>query len=226
MQKSMISLIAILISFASAEGLTQEALTTVKQRFSYAVGVQVGQNISAQAADIDNDALLLGISDILKQQGLKLTVQEMQAAVTNYQNQEMERLMALGKKNLEEGTKFLAENKTKKEITELASGLQYQVLTVGTGNQPKVTDTVVVHYRGSLINGTEFDSSYSRGEPLPVQLDNVIQGWKEVVPLMKVGSKWKVFIPPALAYGDQAAGPIIGPNSTLVFDIELLSITQ
>ena len=133
------------------------------------------------------------------------------------------RQSAIGEQNKAAGEKYLADNKKNKDVTELASGLQYKVLTKGAGAQPKATDTVTVHYRGTLIDGTEFDSSYSRGEPVAISLQEVIPGWQEAVPLMPVGSKWQIFVPAKLGYGEGAAGPI-GPHSTLIFDIELLSI--
>lgn len=204
--------------------IAQAALETDQQKFSYAVGVQLGQNVAQQGMNIDNNALLQGISDVINQQGLKLTMQELQVAVNNFQVAEEARMDKLGLENKQAGEKFLADNKAKKGVTELASGLQYIVLTEGDGSQPKATDTVVVHYRGTLIDGTEFDSSYARGEPIPVPLDGVIEGWQEALPLMKTGSKWQIFIPSSLGYGENAAGPNIGPNSTLIFDIELISI--
>ena len=226
MRNYLISLILIL----SFPVVAQEQLSTETQRFSYAVGVQVGQqigqNIAVQPTEIDKAALLMGISDIIYQSGLKLTVQEMQAAVTKVQEEEQKRQQAQGIRNKIEGENFLAENKKKNDITELASGLQYKVLIDGTGDQPKATDTVVVHYRGTLIDGTEFDSSYARGQPVPISLDSVIKGWQEVVPLMKVGSKWQIFVPSSLGYGEAAAGPAIGPNATLIFDIELMAINK
>jgi FKBP-type peptidyl-prolyl cis-trans isomerase FklB len=201
----------------------QEQLTSDKQKFSYAVGVQIGNNLNSQAMEIDTPALIQGVTDTVNKAELKLSIPEMEQAVAQYQAQEQQRQAAAGQQNKEAGEKFLAENKKNKDVVELASGLQYKVLTKGTGAQPKATDKVTVHYRGSLIDGTEFDSSYSRGEPVAIALNEVIPGWQEAVPLMPVGSKWQVFIPSALGYGEGAAGPI-GPNSTLVFDIELLSI--
>jgi FKBP-type peptidyl-prolyl cis-trans isomerase FklB len=127
-------------------------------------------------------------------------------------------------KNQKEGEVFLAENKKKKGVVTLPSGLQYRVITAGTGKIPKVTDTVTTHYRGTLIDGTEFDSSYKRGEPASFPVNGVVKGWTEALQLMKVGSKWQLFIPSNLAYGPQGAGQVIGPNATLIFEIELLSI--
>jgi FKBP-type peptidyl-prolyl cis-trans isomerase FklB len=213
----------LLVSFTA---IGQENLATDTQRFSYAVGVQIGQNVNSGNTDIDSDALLMGISDIINNQGLKLTVQEMQTAVANVQAEEQKRQQARGVRNKLEGENFLAENKGSEGVTELESGLQYKVMIDGTGDQPNAGDTVVVHYRGTLLDGTEFDSSYARGQPVAIALNNVIRGWQEAVPLMKVGSKWQLFVPAALGYGDQAAGPQIGPNSTLIFDIELLGINN
>jgi len=130
----------------------------------------------------------------------------------------------LADKNQKEGEVFLAENKKKKGVITLPSGLQYQVIKEGTGKIPKATDTVTTHYRGTLIDGTEFDSSYKRGEPASFPVNGVIKGWTEALQLMKVGSKWQLFIPSNLAYGPQGAGQAIGPNATLIFEIELLSI--
>jgi FKBP-type peptidyl-prolyl cis-trans isomerase FklB len=217
----------LLISFSS---YGQEQLSSDKQKFSYAIGVQVGQqigqNIATQPTEIDKAALIMGITDIINQSGLKLTVPEMQAAVEKVQADVQKSQQAQGVRNKIEGENFLAENKKKSGITTLDSGLQYKVLIDGTGAQPTAKDSVVVHYKGTLIDGTEFDSSYSRGQPIAIGLDSVIPGWTEAVPLMKVGSKWQLFIPSSLGYGENAAGAAIGPNSTLIFDIELLSINK
>ncbi len=224
MLKSKICLITLLFPVLTI-GVSAQELTSDKQKFSYAVGVQIGQNVNNQAMDIDSKALVQGMTDTITKSELKLTIPEMEQAVANYQAQEQKRQLALGEENKAAGEKFLADNKLNKDITELASGLQYKVLTKGTGAQPKASDTVVVHYRGTLIDGTEFDSSYSRGEPVTIALDQVIPGWTEIVPLMPVDSKWQVFIPSKLGYGEGAAG-LIGPNSTLIFDIELVSIEK
>lgn len=197
---------------------------TDQEKFSYAVGVQVGQNIFHQQIKIDNESFLQGVSDILNQKEIKVSAEEMRRVVIAYREAELKREEQAATTNKEAGDKFLAENKKNKDVTELASGLQYKVLKQGTGKKPTLEDTITVNYRGTLIDGTEFDSSYKRGEPVTLQLKNVIKGWQEAVPLMPVGSKWQLFIPPDLAYGAKAAGPEIGPNSTLVFDIELLSI--
>jgi FKBP-type peptidyl-prolyl cis-trans isomerase FklB len=137
-----------------------------------------------------------------------------------------EMIAKLGEKNKAEGEAFLAENKKKEGVKTLPSGLQYKVIKAGTGKKPKVTDTVTTHYRGTLMNGTEFDSSYRRGQPVSFQVNGVIPGWTEALQLMEEGAKWQLFIPSNLAYGERGAGRDIGPNATLVFEIELLSIEE
>lgn len=224
--KSTCSYLIFVLMVVSHSIAAQGNLETDKQKFSYAVGVQLGQNISNQGIEIDNDALLMGIGDIINKRTLKLTGPEMQAAAGRHQAKEEERYKAMGEQNKAAGEKFLTGNKAREGVTELVSGLQYIVLTEGNGASPKATDTVVVHYRGTLIDGTEFDSSYARGEPVAIPVNGVIQGWQEALPLMKVGSKWQIFVPSALGYGENAAGAEIGPNSTLIFDIELLSINK
>ncbi len=204
---------------------SDNGLGTEPQKLSYTLGVQIGQNINAQANDIDQDALMLGLTDTITRGELKLTQAEMEQAVTTYQAQEQQRAQQIAEENLAAGETFLAENKKNADVTETASGLQYKILTKGTGPQPKATDSVVVHYRGTFIEGNEFDSSYSRGEPITISLDQVIPAWQEVVPMMPVGSKWQVFIPAKLGYGEAGSGPI-GPNSTLLFDVELISIVD
>ncbi len=227
MRYSFLLLVLLNTSFSA---IAQENLETEVKKFSYALGVQlgqqIGQNISTQSVDIDTEALLMGLSDIIRQSGLKLTVEEMQAAVDSVQEDEQKRQQAAGVRNKLEGENFLAENKKNSDVTELQSGLQYKVLINGDGDKPSATDSVVVHYRGTLIDGTEFDSSYTRGQPVALQVNRVIPGWQEALPLMSVGSKWQIFVPSILAYGEQQAGPQIGPNSTLIFDIELLSINN
>jgi len=222
MLKSKICLITLLLPVMTIAVSAQD-LTSDKQKFSYAVGVQIGQNLKAQSLDVDSKALIQGMTDTISKAPLKLTIPEMEQAVKTYQEQEQKRLADVGEKNKVAGEAFLVENKKNKDIIELASGLQYKVLTKGTGAQPKVTDAVVVHYRGTLIDGTEFDSSYSRGQPVTIMLNQVIPGWQEALPLMPVGSKWQIFLPSKLGYGEGSAGPI-GPNSALIFDIELVSI--
>jgi FKBP-type peptidyl-prolyl cis-trans isomerase FklB len=181
-----------------------------------------------QSIDIDPDILAQGIKDVFAGGKLLLTEEEFRNTMENFRKDMMAKqkmqMQEISDKNKKEGEEFLAENKNKEGVITLPSGLQYKVIKEGDGNLPKATDTVTVHYRGTLIDGTEFDSSYGRGEPATFPVNGVIPGWTEALQLMKAGSKWQLFIPSNLAYGERGAGGRIGPNSTLVFDVELLSI--
>jgi FKBP-type peptidyl-prolyl cis-trans isomerase FklB len=204
------------------------ALTTDRQKQSYALGMNLAKGLKAQAIDVDTGTLVRGIRDTLSGAKPLLTDDQAMAALKQLQDeahtkQEAER-NAAGEKNMTEGQAFLAANKTKDGVVTLASGLQYKILKEGTGAKPTAADSVVCQYRGTLINGTEFDSSYKRGQPATFPVGRVIKGWTEALQLMPVGSKWQLFIPPDLAYGDRGAGGAIGPNATLIFEVELLSI--
>jgi FKBP-type peptidyl-prolyl cis-trans isomerase FklB len=180
------------------------------------------------AIEINPDALVLGLRDVLSNSKTLLTDKEMQEILAGFRKEMMakqaEQFKAMSEKNRREGEAFLAENKRKDGVITLPSGLQYKVIKAGTGAVPKETDTVVVHYTGTLINGNEFDSSYKRGEPASFSVNGIIQGWKEALLMMKTGSKWQLFIPSSLAYGERGAGRDIGPNSALIFEVELVSI--
>jgi FKBP-type peptidyl-prolyl cis-trans isomerase FklB len=199
-------------------------LKTDKQKFSYSAGYQIGQNLKRQNLDLDSRAFSQGAQDAIANAKPRLKPEEMQAAFQAQQKKDMEKQAAAAKKNLDAGQAFLEANKKKEGVTTTASGLQYKIITEGKGKQPKSTDTVVAHYRGTLINGTEFDSSYQRNEPATFPVGGVIKGWQEALPLMKEGSKWQIYIPSDLAYGPRGAGGEIGPNEVLIFDIELLSV--
>lgn len=215
------------ILIVATPAFSADKLTTDEQKFSYAIGFQIGQNLKSQGLDkVDIKALSLAISDVLKDQKLKLSMDEMQQAFQSMQKKMLADRDAKGEKAKVAGEKFLAENKSKPGIKTLDNGIQYKVISEGKGDKPKATDTVVAHYRGTLINGTEFDSSYKRGEPATFPLTGVIKGWQEVLPMMAIGSKWQVFIPSELAYGARGAGANIGPNETLIFDIELVEIKK
>ena len=204
---------------------SDDTVKTDAQKFSYAIGFQIGQNLKTQGlGDIDVKALSQAIGDVLKDQKLKLSMDEMQKVVQSKQEKMQAERNAKGDKAKEAGEKFLAENKKKPGIITLDSGIQYKVITEGKGKKPTVNDSVVAHYRGTLIDGTEFDSSYKRGEPATFPLNGVIKGWQEVLPLMAEGSKWQVYIPSGLAYGPRGAGANIGPNESLIFDIELVKV--
>ncbi len=197
-------------------------LKTTKDKASYALGINIGKSLKAQALDVDLTLLLKGLQDSMGGEPL-LADTECREVIMAYQK---EARSASIDKNKKEGETFLAENKAKPGIVTLPSGLQYKVITAGTGEKPKPTDKVKTHYRGTLISGKEFDSSYKRGEPATFGVTQVIKGWTEALQLMPVGSKWQLYIPSELAYGERGAGADIGPNSTLIFDIELISIEK
>jgi FKBP-type peptidyl-prolyl cis-trans isomerase FklB len=210
-------------------GAEDMTLKSQKDKVSYTIGIQSGNNLKQQFIDIDPDIMAKGIKDSLSGGKLLLTDQEMREVMTAFQKEmaikQMSQLEAMAEKNKKEGDTFLAENKKKEGVKTLPSGLQYQVLREAKGKSPKPTDTVVVHYRGTRLNGSEFDSSYQRNEPATIKLDSVIRGWREALPLMKEGAKWQLFIPPDLAYGEKGAGPI-EPNSVIIFEVELISVGQ
>ncbi len=199
-----------------------------KEKVSYAIGMNVGTNLKRQMIDVNPDTLAKAIKDVIAGSPTQLTEQEAQQVLTAMQNdlrlkREEENKVA-GEKNKKEGEAFLVENAKKPGVTKTASGLQYKVITEGKGAKPKLTDTVTTHYRGRLLNGTEFDSSYKRNQPAEFPVTGVIKGWTEALQLMPVGSKWELYIPAALAYGERAQGRDIGPNATLIFEIELIGI--
>jgi FKBP-type peptidyl-prolyl cis-trans isomerase FklB len=212
----------------AAEDQSLPALKTQKEKASYALGMNIAAGLSKQSVDIDADSLARGVKDAWAGGKTLLTAEEAQAALAELQSEVRQQQEAenqkLGEANMKEGAEFLAANKTKEGVVALASGLQYKILTEGTGAKPSASDTVVCNYRGTLVNGTEFDSSYKRGQPASFPVGQVIKGWTEALQLMAVGSKWQLFIPPDLAYGPRGAGGVIGPNATLIFEVELLSI--
>ena len=218
----------------SAKPATGLTLKTQKEKFSYAVGMRTGQRMAEsfkkQSVPYDPAVLARGLKDGLVGGKTLLTEEEAQAAIKVVQEevgkQQMEKMQAAGAANKKEGDAFLAANKGKEGVVTLPSGLQYKILKEGTGPKPTATDTVVCNYRGTLINGTEFDSSYKRGQPVTFPVSGVIKGWTEALQLMPVGSKWQLFIPSDLAYGDRGAGADIGPDSTLIFEVELVSIRE
>ncbi len=205
----------------------KEPIKTQKDKVSYSIGLDFGKNMKSQSVQLNLDILLRGIRDGLAETTPALTETEMRECMTTFQKEMMtkmqEKAKVTGEKNKKEGDAFLAENKKKPGVVTLPSGLQYKILKDGIGKSPKATDTVTVNYRGTLISGKEFDSSYKRGTPATFPLNGVIPGWTESVQKMKVGSKWQLFIPPNLAYGENGPGDI-GPNATLVFEVELLEV--
>ena len=204
-------------------------LPTQKEKFSYALGMNIGSNLHRQSVPVDPDILLRGLKDTLVGNPTLLTEDEERTVLTEVQNdirkQMQEKMKAQGEANKKEGEAFLAANKAKEGVVTLPSGLQYKILLAGTGPKPTTSDTVTVNYRGTLVNGTEFDSSYKRGQPTTFPVAGVIKGWTEALQLMPVGSKWQLFIPSDLAYGERGPGDI-GPNATLIFEVELLKIAE
>jgi FKBP-type peptidyl-prolyl cis-trans isomerase FklB len=191
-------------------------------KVSYALGLSLGNNLKNSGIDkLDYAQLAKGIADVLDNNPLEMSVQEAQAVISDF-FQALQEKASQG--TIEEGKAFLEANAKRTEVTTLASGLQYEVITAGVGATPQASDTVKVHYHGSLINGTVFDSSVQRGEPATFGVTQVISGWVEALQLMPVGSKWKLYIPSDLAYGARGAGQQIGPHTTLVFEVELLDI--
>lgn len=203
---------------------TAAEFKTTKQKYSYAIGFQIGNGLKKDNADVDVEAIKEGIKDVLAGSKTQVSMEDMQAAVMEMQKEQQAAREAEGEKAKKAGADFLAANKKKKGVKTLKSGIQYKVITEGKGSKPKASDSVVAHYKGTLIDGTEFDSSYKRGQPATFGVGQVIQGWQEILPLMATGSKWQVFIPSDLAYGPRGAGANIGPNETLIFDIELLEV--
>ena len=217
-------LVAVTCMTFSLAVFAQGEIKTEKQKFSYTVGIQMAAGVKRQGLDLDIDVLKRAIDDVFAGREPQLTMDEMQQVLGDYQQQEMAKVKAVAEENRKTGEAFLAKNRKDKNVTETKDGIQYSIINAGKGKKPKSTDTVVVNYRGTLINGDEFDSSYKRGQPATFPVNGVIRGWQEILPLMPVGSKWHVVIPSDLAYGPQGAGGHIGPNETLVFDIELLEI--
>jgi len=215
-----------------AKPRTQPVLTlkTQKDKVSYALGANLGMNLHNQSVDVDTAIVLRGLKDALAGGKLLLTDDEAKAALTQLQtdlrNKQIEKMKEAADLNKKAGTYLLEANKAKEGVVTLPSGLQYKILTAGTGPKPAATDTVSCNYRGTLLDGTEFDSSYKRGQPASFSVAGVIKGWTEALQLMPVGSKWQLFIPSDLAYGDRGADPRsgIGPGATLIFEVELLSI--
>jgi FKBP-type peptidyl-prolyl cis-trans isomerase FklB len=204
------------------------ALDSAKEKTSYALGMNIAHTVKAQPLDLDQNAFVQGVRDVLFGGKTLMTEDEMAAALGVLQNEmaakAAEAAKQMGEINKKEGADFLAANKTKDGVVTLPSGLQYKIITAGTGPKPTAADTVICNYRGTLLNGTEFDSSYKRGQPATFPVGRVIKGWTEALQLMPVGSKWQLFIPSDLAYGERGAGADIAPNATLIFEVELISI--
>jgi len=192
-----------------------------KDKVSYSIGMNIGFNLSRQKVDINPDLLAAGIKDAIAGKP-QLTQDQVKDVMAQFEKDMEQKQKQAGEKNKTEGAKFLEENKKKSGVKTTASGLEYKPIKEGTGPQPKATDMVTVNYRGTLIDGTEFDSSYKRGQPATFPVNGVIKGWTEALQLMKVGSKYQLWIPSNLAYGERSITPEIGPNATLIFEVELM----
>ncbi|MBN2346466.1 MAG: FKBP-type peptidyl-prolyl cis-trans isomerase [Candidatus Aminicenantes bacterium] len=214
----------------AAAALKKEDLDSQKKKVSYAIGLDIGRNFKSRSMDIDLDVLFQGLKDAQKDDGTLLGPEEIQQVMTQFQQDMMkadqEKRQARGLDNKTREDAFLRENAGKPGVKVTPSGLQYKVISEGTGPRPLESDTVKVHYRGTLLDGTEFDSSYKRNDPAVFPLKGVIKGWTEALQLMRTGSKYQIFLPSRLAYGESGAGEVIGPNATLVFEIELLGIEK
>jgi FKBP-type peptidyl-prolyl cis-trans isomerase FklB len=222
-------MLALALAGCQTTGERDVRLETQKDSISYSIGMNVGMNLLKDSIAIDNDAFLRGLTDAGVDSALRLMTDEglrqtMMAFQDSLRRRQMENSRAQAEKNKGEGEAFLAENSKKPGIVTLPSGLQYKVITPGTGKTPTVTSTVTTHYAGRLLDGTEFDSSLKVGKPATFRVDGVIAGWTEALQLMQEGAKWEVYVPASLAYGEQGAGGTIPPNATLVFEILLISV--
>lgn len=208
----------------SAVAAEQPALNAEKSQTSYSVGYQVGSDFKRQGMEIDPESMVKGVQDALSGAEPAIAEEQMRKILVELKNKivaaQAAKQKAAAETNLAKGKAFLAENAKRKEVKTTPSGLQYEILAAGKGESPKASDTLTLHYRGTLVDGTEFDSSYRRGKPMTIALDRVIKGWTEGVQLMKPGAKYKLFIPAELGYGERGAGDSIPPNSTLIFEVE------
>jgi len=225
------AILAVVLLATQALAEEAPALKTQQDKVSYGIGISIGRSFLKDGIEVNLDILMKGMKDVLTSAKLLMTDEELQTTMTAF-SKEMQQKQALARakqteENKKAGEAFLAENKKQEGVVTLPSGLQYKILTAGTGKKPTKNDTVECNYRGTLINGTEFDSSYKRGEPATFNVSGVIAGWTEALQLMPAGSKWQLFIPSQLAYGESGTrGGDIGPNATLIFEVELLSIEE
>jgi FKBP-type peptidyl-prolyl cis-trans isomerase FklB len=222
--------IAILALGSWAQAQEAKGLKDQREKLSYVIGVDIGKALEKQGVQIDPGIVAKGLKDGFSGGKLLMNDQEIQETMTAFQKEmrvkQEAALKQAGEKNKKEGEAFLAENKTKEGVKALPSGLQYKVIKAGSGKKPKATDTVVTHYKGTLLDGTEFDSSYRRNQPATFKVNGVIRGWTEALQLMEEGARWILYVPSALAYGERGAGGQIGPNATLIFEVELVSIQE
>ena len=227
--KKMVFLL-LLLSLVATSSFAQESLKTDQEKLGYAIGMNIGLNMKQQKIDADAEQIAAGLKTALKGEETLLSQQEMGSILTTYQKEmqqkQMAEMAAAAAGNSKKAEAFMADNAQKEGVKTLPSGLQYRVITEGDGASPNVESMVDVHYKGTLVDGTEFDSSYKRGEPASFPVGGVIPGWTEALQLMKEGAKWELAIPPALAYGERGAPPVIPPNSALIFEVELIKIAN
>jgi FKBP-type peptidyl-prolyl cis-trans isomerase len=214
-----------LAMFLTAPSITSAAdLTTHEQKYSYALGYRLAASLKAEGLIVDADQFSQAINDSMTGKDAVMSADDMQAALQAERDRQLEAVKKIADKNTADGDAYRAANAKKDGVKVLDSGVQYRVITTGSGAQATKESTVTVNYKGALTNGTEFDSSYARNQPATFGLMGVIKGWQEVVPLMKEGDKWEVVIPPELGYAGKGAGDVIGPNETLVFEIDLVEV--
>ena len=221
MKPIFIVMLSLILSAGLIHAQGKSSLKTPKDKISYIIGLQYGNGLKRQEIKINYKSFEKGVRDGLKGGPKLLSNEEIQKVAQQFQKDRRKNAVS---KNRREGKVFLEKNRTRKGVRTTASGLQYQVIRPGKGKSPKATDKVSTHYRGTLLDGKEFDSSYRRGKPASFPVNGVISGWTEALQLMKVGAKWKLWIPAKLAYGQRGAGRTIGPGATLIFEVELLAI--
>ena len=220
----LLTFLALTVSLSTAIAKEELALDTEKKKISYAVGRNIGESVLASGIEIDFDVFTASVKEAMVGAPGRLTEAEKMQVGAAIQKQQQDHAAKVTGENKSIGQAFLAENAKKDGVKVLPSGLQYKVVTAGTGKSPGSADSVTVHYRGTLIDGTVFDSSIKRGQPATFPVNGVIKGWTEALQLMKEGAKWQLFIPSDLAYGERGAGANIGPHATLIFDVELIKI--
>jgi FKBP-type peptidyl-prolyl cis-trans isomerase FklB len=214
----------VLLALASLVNASE--LKTDKDKLSYIFGVQVGQGLRAEGVELEMDAFTAGIKDMLAGNNSQIDSAQAQILVSDYQEKKQQEMAKVSAKKQNESSTFLANNAKKDGVFVTASGLQYKIVEKGKGKSPTSENKVIAHYTGKLLDGTVFDSSHDRGEPATFPVSGVIKGWQEALPMMKEGGKWQIVVPANLAYGDRGVGNLIGPNETLIFDIELVSISK
>ncbi|UCG78523.1 MAG: FKBP-type peptidyl-prolyl cis-trans isomerase [Nitrospirota bacterium] len=221
-------IVIILLMSTYVTAADKGAISSDKDKLSYSIGLDIGSKLRSQSIDVDPEIVARGLKDGFKGGDTLISEQEANEVMNAFQKKRMAEQEVIRKqlseRNIKEGDLFLAKNKDKKGVKTTASGLQYRVLKKGKGKSPKANDSVTVNYRGTLIDGTEFDSSYKRGQPATFNVSAVIKGWTEALQMMKEGGKWELYIPSKLGYGERGAGRLIGPNSVLIFEVELISV--